>query len=73
MEFKMSVGLFRNLKRRSRGDTDYLEQLFTAIQEAWDSHDTESIERIWGQQLACYRQILKGYQASTYRNQNEAG
>ena len=56
------LGFFRSLKCRVeqlKAEDATLENLYDAVQLAWDNYDAATLERIWGHQFACYRSLLK--------------
>ncbi len=59
---KTPVGFFASLKA-SVDDLKHgcqnVEDMIEHINQAWEDYDSETIDRIWGHQLACYREIMK--------------
>ena len=56
------IGFFRSLKcqvEELKANAKSLDLLYSKIQEAWDSYSSDTLERIWAHQFACYREILR--------------
>ncbi len=56
------LAFFRSLKCRVeylKNGHQTLDSLYQAVQTAWSQYDPETLERIWGVQYECYRQILR--------------
>ena len=43
-----------------------LDQLHEKIEEAWEAYDSDTLERIWAHQFACYREILNNDGGNNY-------
>ena len=56
------LGFFRSLKCRVehlKNGRQTINSLYESVLQAWQQYDSDTLQRIWGVQYACYREILR--------------
>lgn len=56
------LAFFRSLKcrvERLKNSRQTLDSLYNSVELAWIQYDSDTLQRIWGVQYACYREILR--------------